>query len=76
LYLVVFLSPIETMLAAFILMMGLRVVHLCNFRKVTGLNRHRKHVLWLGLLSLSHCPEVGGTMLILDGVRFEPLVGI
>jgi hypothetical protein len=45
-YLVVFLSPIEAMFA-FILMTGLRVLHLHNVRKVTVLNRHSKEVLWL-----------------------------
>jgi hypothetical protein len=45
-YLVVFLSRIEAMFA-FILMAGLRVVHLSNIRKVTGLNRYSKQVLWL-----------------------------
>jgi hypothetical protein len=62
-YLVVFLSPIEAMFA-FIVMMGLSVLHLYNIRKVTVLNRHSKEVL-------SHCPEVGGAVLILEGVKFE-----
>jgi hypothetical protein len=66
--LVVFLSPIKGIFA-FILMTCLRVVALYEFRKVTGVTRHSKHVLWL--LDVSHCPEVGGTMLSLDGVRFE-----
>jgi hypothetical protein len=27
--------------------------------------------MFYGLLSVSHCPEVGGTVLSLDGVKFE-----
>jgi hypothetical protein len=47
-YLVVFLSPIEAMFA-FILMTCLKVVPLYDFRKVTGVTRHSKYVLWLGV---------------------------
>jgi hypothetical protein len=45
-YLVVFLSPIETIIA-FILMIWLRVVPLYDFRKVTGVIIQSNHELGL-----------------------------
>jgi hypothetical protein len=64
LYFVVFLSPIEAMFA-FILMTCLRVVALYDFRKVTSVTRHRKHVLWLVVCftlprSWRDCAKSGG----------------